>query len=58
MVIQIGAGDHMPLLSNPNASLPDSYPRSFVSKSLRSTDRNTPRAQLTEMPRARPLTSG
>eukprot|EP01047_Picozoa_sp_COSAG01_P103951 COSAG01_NODE_33343_length_565_cov_13.094421_2_plen_50_part_00 len=32
MIIQIGAGDHMPLLSNPNASLPDSYPRSFVSK--------------------------
>lgn len=29
MIIQIGAGDHMPLLNNPNASLSDSYARTF-----------------------------
>ena len=29
MIIQIGAGDHMPLLNNPNASLPDSYAKNF-----------------------------
>lgn len=27
MIIQIGAGDHMPLMRDPNASLPDSYAR-------------------------------
>eukprot|EP01043_Picozoa_sp_COSAG02_P002560 COSAG02_NODE_59_length_43585_cov_39.087752_21_plen_168_part_00 len=29
MIIQVGAGDHMPLLNNPNASLSDSYARTF-----------------------------
>ena len=29
MVIQIGAGDHMPLLISPNVTRPDSYPRTW-----------------------------
>lgn len=29
MIIQVGAGDHMPLLNNPNANLSDSYARTF-----------------------------
>jgi alpha-galactosidase len=29
MIIQLGAGDHMPLMNNPNASLSNSYARTF-----------------------------